>query len=89
MAIEFDPDKDATNLAKHHISLARAAEMEIQVFIRDSRRDYGEVRYRSWGLIDGQAFCLVFTERNGQMRAISLRRAHDKEMRRHVPQSGL
>jgi uncharacterized DUF497 family protein len=50
----------------------------------DDRYDYGEVRYRAYGFIDGVAYCLAFTTRNGQVRPISLRRAHAKEMRRHV-----
>ena len=47
--------------------------------------DYGETRYRAWGLIDGKAYCLAFTDRNGTLRAISLRRARKKEIDRYVP----
>lgn len=47
MEIEFDPDKDAINLATHGISLARAADLEILAFIADDRGDYGETRYRA------------------------------------------
>ncbi len=85
MQIEFDPAKDDINLARHGISLARAVDLEILVFIEDDRTDYGEVRYRAWGLIDGKAHCLAFTDRLGRIRAISLRRAHKKEMDRHAP----
>jgi len=84
MEIEFDDDKNATNLAKHRISLARAAELEILRFIEDERNEYGEVRYRTWGLIDGKPHCLAFTWRDGRLRAISLRRAHKKEFDRYV-----
>lgn len=85
MAIDFDPAKDALNIAKHGVSLARAADMEILAFVEDDRRNYGEVRYRAWGLIDGQHYCLAFVYRSGQIRAISLRRAHKKEMDQYVP----
>jgi len=85
MKIEFDPEKDAINLAKHGVSLARAADLEILAFIEDDRNDYGEVRYRAWGLIDSRAYCLAFTDRNGTLRAISLRRAHKREMDRYAP----
>jgi uncharacterized DUF497 family protein len=47
--------------------------------------DYGEVRYRAWGHIDGKAYYLAFTVRDGIVRPISLRRAHAKEMKRHAP----
>jgi uncharacterized DUF497 family protein len=85
MQIEFDPAKDAINIAKHGISLASAVDLDILAFIEDDRTDYGEVRYRAWGLIDGKAYCLAFTDRTDSLRAISLRRAHKKEMDRHVP----
>jgi uncharacterized DUF497 family protein len=50
----------------------------------DDRFDYGETRYRAWGHIDGIAYYLAFTFRDGEMRPISLRRAHAKEMKRYV-----
>lgn len=78
MAIEFDSAKDETNIAKHSVSLARAADLEILAVIEDDRNSYGEVRY-------DKAYCLAFTDRNGTVRAISLRRAHKKEMDRYVP----
>ena len=84
MAITFDADKNQENIAKHQISLARAADLEILATLEDDRFDYGEVRFRAWGLIDDETYCLVFTIRDGDVRAISLRRAHDKEMRRYV-----
>ena len=86
MEIEFDPAKDAINIAKHGVSLSRAADLEILAFIEDDRNVYGEVRYRAWGLIDGKAHCLAFTNRNDTVRVISLRRAHQKEMDRYAPQ---
>ena len=85
MAIEFDSAKDAANVAKHGISLARAEDLQILSFLEDDRVDYGEVRYRAWGLIDGQPDCLAFTYRQGRVRAISLRYAREREMKRYVP----
>ena len=82
---EFDPVKEAINLSKHGISLARWIDLDMKITYVDSRRDYGEIRYRGYGYIEGVPYCLVFTERNGRVRPISLRRAHTKEMRRHVP----
>jgi len=82
---DFDPAKEAINLSKHGISLARWVDLDIKVTFVDDRRDYGEIRYRAYGLIDDVSYCLVFTDRNEKVRPISLRRAHAKEMRRHVP----
>jgi uncharacterized protein len=84
MQIEFDPDKDAVNIAKHGVSLARAADLEIVAYVDDSR--FAEPRFRLYGMIDGMAYCLAGTDRDGTLRAISLRRAHSKEMRRYAPQ---
>jgi uncharacterized DUF497 family protein len=59
--------------------LARAEDFEAHAIVRDTRRDYGEPRYRAWGLIDGAPWCLAFTLRSGRVRVISLRRAGAKE----------
>ena len=84
MEIEFDPDKDETNRAKHQISLVRASEFFIVRYKVDDRFDYGETRYRAWGLLDEQPHYLAFAVRDGRMRAISLRRCHQKEFDRYV-----
>ena len=84
MAIEFDPKKDELNIAKHGISLDRATDMEILALIGDQRFEYGEIRFRAFGHIDGMAHCLCFTDRDGIRRVISLRRAHLKEMIKNV-----
>jgi len=84
MEIAFDPAKDEANVAKHGISLRRSGELEILAFVEDDRNAYGEIRYRAWGLLDGQYHCLAFTYRDGRVRAISLRRAHKKEIDRYV-----
>lgn len=51
----------------------------------DDRAEYGETRYIGYGRIDGLPRCLIFTLRDGEVRPISLRRAHAKEYHRHVP----
>ena len=84
---DFDPAKDAINLSKHRVSLARWVGLDIKTTFVDDRYDYGEVRYRAYGFIDGVAYCLTFTSRDERVRPISLRRAHRKEMRRYVPKS--
>ncbi|HTM78883.1 MAG TPA: BrnT family toxin [Devosia sp.] len=85
MEIEFDPAKDQSNIAKHGISLARAAELEDLTVEPDDRFDYGEARFRSWGFIDDLPYFFAFATRNGRVRAISLRRAHRKEIMKNAP----
>ena len=83
--VDFDPAKEATNLSNHGVSLARWVDLDMKKTVIDDRRDYGEIRYRAYGLIDGIAYCLTFTDRDGRVRPISLRRMHTKEWRRYVP----
>jgi len=84
MDIEFDPAKDAENIRKHRISLARAADLDTASIVEDGR--FVEPRFRAYGTIDGLSFCLAYTVRGEIIRAISLRRAHAQEMRKHAPQ---
>ncbi len=81
MDIEFDPAKDAANIAEDGVSLARAAELEVHAYVADDR--FAEPRFRLYGLIDGEVYCVASTMRDHTIRIISLRRAHAKEMRRH------
>lgn len=81
--IEFDPDKDERNLAKHGVSLARTAELDIRAVEHDARFA-PEMRFRAFGLLDGRPYCLAFVLRGSKVRPISLRRAHEKEYRRRV-----
>ncbi|MGE8105182.1 BrnT family toxin [Allorhizobium sp. NPDC080224] len=84
MIVEYDQVKEEANRQKHGISLERAGELDILALLQDDRNAYGEIRYRAWGLIDGQPHRLAFTYRDGHVRAISLRRAHKKEFERYV-----
>ena len=82
MDFEFDPVKDASNIAKHGLSLSKAAELSAITVVIDDR--FVEPRFRLYGTIDGVAHCAAVTMRGSIVRVISLRRAHAKEMRRHV-----
>jgi len=84
MKLIFDVQKSDLNAIKHGFSLDRAAEMVIEAVIDDDRKDYGELRYRAFGTIEGAWYCLAFTVRDDAVRVISLRRAHQKEVNRYV-----
>jgi uncharacterized DUF497 family protein len=82
--IEFDPAKNAVNIAKHGLSLADFSGFDaVPLTFRDDRQDYGEIRWRAFGLIDDVACCLVYTVRGQTMRLISLRRANARERSLH------
>ena len=55
MQIEFDPDKDAANIAKHGVSLARSVDLDVLAYVEDRR--FAEPRFRLYGMIDGEAYC--------------------------------
>jgi uncharacterized DUF497 family protein len=81
MEIDFDPEKDAANIARRGISLAEAEPFlkGFTVAFEDTRRDYGETRIIALGEINGLEFVCVYTLRRGGARVISLRRANRKE----------
>lgn len=83
MEVAFDPAKDATNIAKHGVSLARAVDLEILRFVENTREEDGERRFRLYGHLDGAAYCAVVTLNTGAVRAISLRKANRTERKRH------
>ena len=85
MEVEFDGGKDEANRRKHGISLAAAAEMDFLLaqIIPDDRRDYGEARLWAVAPISGRLHVLTFTMRGEAVRAISLRKANERERRRY------
>ena len=85
--IEFDAEKDAANVAKHGISLVRAADLEVLFAHPDRRKEYGEARILAYGYIDSLPYVLCYVDRGASMRAISLRRAHQREFLRHGKES--
>jgi len=93
--IAYDPKKDKTNKRKHGISLSRAEDFDFEeaLYSIDNREDYGEIRFRTIGLLDAKLYTLVFAdeEEGDNMRAISLRRRPNmklKSTKRSVRKAG-
>lgn len=86
MNITFDPAKDATNRAKHGLSLALAADLEWDTALvwPDDREDYGEERECAIGYIGLRLFYVVFVDRADGRRVISLRKANTTERNRYA-----
>ena len=86
MRYDFDPDKDATNLSKHGLSLAAAAELSWDralVWV-DDKTDYGEVRMVALAPIRDILFFVAFVDRETVWRNISLRRVNRREVNHYV-----
>jgi uncharacterized DUF497 family protein len=83
--IEFDPVKDRINQVKHGISLATAAEIDLEqaIVIEDRRFDYGETRFIAYAPVGDRLHVLWFTRRGGVVRVIGLRRANRRERNQH------
>lgn len=86
MLIEFDPAKDAANLARHGVSLAMAAELDWDAALVwiDERFEYDEVRMIALAPKTETLYYVAFTVRGEQRRIISLRRATRREVKHYV-----
>ena len=82
MQFEWDDDKNRANIGEHGISFeqAQAIFSAPTLDLVDGRADYGEVRTRSLGLLDGIVILSVtHTDRHGRIRLISARAASRRE----------
>ena len=86
MRIEFDPAKDASNQAKHGVSLARAADLNWDAALVwiDDRFEYAELRMIALAPKIKILYYVAFVDRGGVRRVISLRRANRREVKHYV-----
>ncbi len=83
MDIEWDEQKRERTLAERAVDFADVEHLEWPLALtrEDSRNNYGERRFVTLGPIHGRLCVLVWFERNGAMRIISLRKANQRERR--------
>lgn len=86
MKISIAPAKDATNLVKHGVSLAQAAQLEWESALTwpDVRRAYSEPRRCGIGYIGLRLYFVAFVDRADGRRVISLRKANAREVKRYA-----
>ena len=86
MRIEFDPAKDATNRAKHGVSLALAERLDWDAALawQDTRFGYGELRMIALAPESNILYYVAFVDRGEARRIISLRRAERREVKQYV-----
>ncbi len=88
MGFEWDEAKRLANLGKHGIDFVDA----IAVFegdtvtVEDDRYSYGEQRFVSFGLLQGQVVAVVHTERDDRIHIISAKKATQSEQRTYFAQ---
>lgn len=79
--VEWDDNKAAINLRKHHLSFTTAAKVfldENRYTVVDEEHSDEELRYRTIGRV-GKILFVVYTEREHATRLISARKATKKE----------
>lgn len=87
MSIEFDAAKRDATLRERGLDMARADEILSgeRLTVRDTRKNYGEVRNITIGFLDRRMVVVVWTPRREATRIISLRKANDREQALYAP----
>ena len=87
MEIEFDPQKQKETLNNRNLDFARCADIfdQFHLTIEDMRRDYGESRYITIGILDQRMIVFVWTWRGSNIRIISMRKANEREQAVYGP----
>ena len=85
MSFEWDESKRRLNLRNHQVDFADIFPLFNGDFLEriDDRRDYGEIRFRCLGEVNGRIYVVIYTWRNGNRRIISVRKANGKEQREY------
>ncbi|MCV6593029.1 MAG: BrnT family toxin [Silicimonas sp.] len=81
MEFEWDEKKRVSNMVKHGVDFLMAALIfEGRVLTRrDERKDYGEDRFVSLGMVDGAVYSVTHTKRGDKIRIISAWQGGRKE----------
>jgi uncharacterized DUF497 family protein len=84
--IEFDPTKDASNRARHGVSLSLARELDWDAALAwvDHRFGYDELRMIALAPKTNTLYYVAFVDRGDRRRIISLRRATRREVKHYV-----
>ena len=82
---EYDPAKDALNIAKHKISLRDCQYFDWDECVIDisNNSTSAEIRYVVYGFIGNRLFVMVYCIRGKAIRVISLRKANNREKRKY------
>ena len=86
MKYEWDEAKNTLNIEKHGIDFNDAHELfgGNRLIFLDARKDYGEKRFITVGLISDRLIVAVYTQRQEEIiRIISIRKANSREKERY------
>jgi uncharacterized protein len=82
--ITYDPAKRERTLAQRRVDFKDAAEVfdGPTLTLLDDRRDYGEPRFQTYGLLDRRLVMVVWTPRGADRHVISMRKCNAREKAR-------
>lgn len=85
MQIEFDPAKNAANIAKHGVLLSLASEFNWETMLswHDLRKNYTELRCIGLVPLEARLYYVAFVDRAQVRRIISLRKANLREFKHY------
>jgi len=81
MRYQWDTSKAALNFDKHGLSFEDAhLVLEADCFtVLDDRKNYGEKRFITFGMLRGRLVVIAHTDREDEVRIISMRKANERE----------
>jgi len=89
LKLEWHEPKRLKTLSERGLDFSLAREVFLDPNVKeyvDARKDYGEVRYRAYGLCCGTCLTVTYTLREDVHRIISIRRVHQKERESYYDQ---
>lgn len=91
MRVTFDPAKREKTLTERGLDFADAMTVfeGTTIEVEDTRKDYGERRIVSYGLLAGRMVVVGYTPRGAVRHVFSMRKANDREQTRLAPYFGL
>lgn len=81
LGFEWDETKRNLNIKKHGFDFPIASRIWDGAVVEriDDRRDYGEMRFQAFGIIENLILTVVYTPRGANRRIISARKANSRE----------
>ena len=81
MKISYDPHKRRQTLEERGLDFDDAVQVLAgrTIEYEDDRRDYGETRFVTFGLLNDRMVSLVWTRRGSARHIISMRKANERE----------
>ena len=84
---EWDEEKRQKNIEERNLDIVDIApEMltnQDTVIWPDNRKDYGEKRFRAFGIVKEKHICLCFTKRNDKIHLITIYKMRKKEWEKY------